>query len=213
MNERYFARSGCDDHRLGVSSIRITLAVAASLALTHFAAPGFAAEAGADGAGQALTVFVSRGWAVAINGSYEIDMRSVGARWSHRWRPAGKGWLHGNPTLSVEVIPYMDFDQDPREWAPALNLVYEQRLSPTAKLHPVLKAGAGILYASGEVPPGETRLNFSLLLGLGLDIDLSRRWQLAPEYRFHHVSNANTGPINPGINAHTLVVGLTLKLR
>jgi opacity protein-like surface antigen len=174
---------------------------------------GYGTELKADGSGQALSVFVSRGWAVAINGSSEIDMQSVGARWSRRWRPVGKGWLHGNPTLSVELIPYMDFDQDPRASAPALNLVYEHRFSPAAKVHPILRAGAGILYASSDVPPGETHLNFSLLLGLGLDIDLSQRWQLAPEYRFHHVSNANTGPINPGINAHTLILGLTLKMR
>jgi opacity protein-like surface antigen len=77
----------------------------------------------------------------------------------------------------------------------------------------VFRAGAGILYASREVLPGETRLNFSLLVGIGVDIDISKKLQLAPEYRFHHVSNANTGPINPGINTHTLVLGLTFKLR
>jgi opacity protein-like surface antigen len=53
---------------------------------------------------------------------------------------------------------------------------------------------------------------FTDIHGFGLDIDLSERWQLAPEYRFHHVSNANTGAVNPGINTHTLVLGLTLKL-
>jgi opacity protein-like surface antigen len=107
----------------------------------------------------------------------------------------------------------MSFDQEPEAWAPAFNLVYEHRLVPGGGLHPVLRAGAGILYANREVPPDETRLNFSLLVGIGLDIDLSKRLQLAPEYRFHHLSNANTGPINPGINAHTLILGLTYKLR
>ena len=140
-------------------------------------------------------------------------MRSVGIRWSRRWSPAGSGWLRGNPTVSVELIPVMTFNQEPEARAPALNLIYEHRLLPPGGLHPVVRAGAGILFASREVPPGETRHNFSLLIGIGLDIDLSQRFQLAPEYRFHHVSNANTGPINPGINTHTLVVGLSYKLR
>ena len=83
---------------------------------------------------------------------------------------------------------------------------------PAADVHPVLKVGAGILYSDREVPPGVTRLNFSLLAGVGFDVDLGGRWQLATEYRFHHVSNADTGPINPGINAHTFIVGICLKL-
>jgi hypothetical protein len=170
-------------------------------------------EKNPDGSGTALTVFASSGWAFVINGSRPIDMRSVGFRWSRRWRPAGNGWLLGNPTLSVELIPAMTFDQEPKARAPAFNLVYEHRFVRTARLHPVFRAGAGILYASREVLPGETRLNFSLLVGIGVDIDISKKLQLAPEYRFHHVSNANTGPINPGINTHTLVLGLTFKLR
>jgi hypothetical protein len=147
-------------------------------------------EKNPDGSGTALTVFASSGWAFVINGSRPIDMRSVGFRWSRRWRPAGNGWLLGNPTLSVELIPAMTFDQEPKARAPAFNLVYEHRFVRTARLHPVFRAGAGILYASREVLPGETRLNFSLLVGIGVDIDISKKLQLAPEYRFHHVPSS-----------------------
>jgi opacity protein-like surface antigen len=189
------------------------VAIIFGLILSAGAVPGAGEEKDPDGSGTALTVFASSGSAVVINGSRSIDTRSVGLRWSRRWRAAGDGWLLGNPTLSVELIPVMTFDQEPEASAPALSLLYEHRFAPAGGLHPVLRAGAGILYASREVPPGETRLNFSLLVGIGLDIDVSRKLQLAPEYRFHHVSNANTGPINPGINAHTLVLGLTYKLR
>lgn len=165
-----------------------------------------------DGSGGALTVFGSWGRAVSINGSRIIDIQTAGVRWSHRWKPGGKGLLRGNPTISIELIPTMRFDQRPNARAPAFNLFYEHRLAPSARLHPVIRAGAGVLYANREVPPGETRHNFSVIVGLGLDIDISSMFQIAPEYRLHHVSNANTGPVNPGINAHTLVVGLTFKL-
>ena len=165
-----------------------------------------------DGSGGALTLFGSSAKAVSINGSRIIDIRSAGVRWSHRWKPAGRGPLRGNPTISIELIPIMHFDQKPSARAPAINLVYEHRLAPSARLHPVIRAGAGVLYSNHNVPPGETRHNFSLFVGLGLDIDISNSFQIAPEYRLHHVSNADTGPVNPGINAHTLVVGLTFKL-
>ena len=189
--------------------MRITVLTSLVLAI---AVPGSGGGSGADGSGNALTIFGSVGRAVTVNGSLRIDHRAVGFRWSRRWRPTGTGPLRGNPTLSVELIPYVEFDQEPDAWAPALNLIYEHRFTTSAGVHPALKAGAGILYSNTEVPPGETRLNFSLLVGFALDIDLSRRWQLAPEYRFHHVSNANTGPVNPGINAHTYVIGVSIKL-
>jgi hypothetical protein len=192
---------------------RVSWSVAFFLIAVGISVSAAGEEAGGDGSGKALTVFASSGSAVVINGSRSVDMRSVGLRWSHRWLPKGRDWLHGNPTLSVELIPVMRFSQEPEASAPAFNVLYEHRMAPAGSIHPVMRVGAGILYASGEVPPGVTRLNFSLLVGIGLDIDLSKRLQLAPEYRFHHVSNANTGPINPGINAHTLVLGLTYKLR
>ncbi len=28
-------------------------------------------------------------------------------------------------------------------------------------------------------------------------------------YRFHHVSNANIGDVNPGVNLHTMMFGLS----
>lgn len=175
-------------------------------------ASGLVGAAERDGSSQALTLFAGDGQAVSINGSRAIDIRSVGIRWSRRWRPVGNGWLRGKPTLSVELMPVVEFGQEPSARGPGLNLIYEHRLMPEVDLHPVFRAGAGILYTDQEVPPGVTRLNFSILVGFGLDIDLGRRWQLAPEYRFHHVSNADTGPINPGINSHTMVLGFTFRL-
>jgi hypothetical protein len=194
-----------------LTRLRALVAAFAVVASIAFVA-GAAEEKPSGRSNIALTFFVSSGWAFPINGSPTIDLRLVGIRWSRRWKPTGKGCLWGNPTVSVEFVPAIAFDQRPDAWARALNLVYEHRLLPTARVHPVARAGAGVLYANREVPPGGTRLNFSVFGGIGLDIDLSKRVQLAPEYRFHHVSNANTGPINPGINAHTVVLGLSLKL-
>lgn len=199
----------CRKGRPSIGSMRGVVAVGLSMAFG--ALPGASEETSADGRGTALSLFASSGSAVVINGSRPIDMRSVGFRWSRRWRATGNRWLVGNPTLSVELIPWMEFEQEPAAWAPALNLLYEHRFAPTARWHPVLRAGGGVLYANREVPPDETRLNFSLLVGVGIDIDITRRIGIASEYRLHHVSNANTGPVNPSINAHTLVLGITFK--
>ena len=60
-----------------------------------------------------------------------------------------------------------------------------------------------------EIPVGETKLNFSVLTALGVDFMVTDRSALFLGYRFHHVSNANTGNINRGINVHSLMFGLS----
>lgn len=155
-----------------------------------------------------LGALVSRGFAQEINGSVEIDVTSVALRWSRILGTPEERFLGALPGVGVEVVPAMLFDQDPTAWAGGFHLLYEHRFV-TEGILPVLRLGAGFVYGNREVPPGETRHNFSLLAGFGVDIPLGRGTALGIEYRLHHVSNADTGPRNPGINAHTVVTGLS----
>ena len=107
----------------------------------------------------------------------------------------------------------MTFDQQPRAYASGFNLVFEQHFGASEEVTPVFRIGAGFLYGNRRVPPTETRHNFTLLTGLGLNVKLSDRSVLALEYRLHHVSNAGIGFRNPGINAHTILLGLGFYLR
>ncbi|HJO03709.1 MAG TPA: acyloxyacyl hydrolase [Acidobacteriota bacterium] len=155
----------------------------------------------------------SHGIAAEINNSIVIDMSSIWVRWSQvlggREALAGtKKFLGGQPAVGIELSPFTYFDQSPRTWGGAWHLVYEHRLSPTEKVRPVIRAGTGLLFASSNVPPGETRFNYTLFVGAGLEIAVSKSRAIQIDYRLHHVSNANTGGRNPGINAHTIVLGL-----
>lgn len=151
---------------------------------------------------------LSRGFADEINGSVEIDVTTVALRWSRIFGSPDGRFLGALPGLGVEVVPAMLFHQEPTAWAAGFHLLYEHRFVTDGVL-PTLRLGAGFLHGNRRVPPGETRHNFSLLAGLGIDIPLGRSTALGVEYRLHHVSNADTGPRNPGINAHTLVTGLS----
>ena len=59
------------------------------------------------------------------------------------------------------------------------------------------------------MPKGETRHNFTVLTELGVDIMVTDSSAMFLGYRFHHVSNANTGFRNPGVNLHTMMFGLS----
>lgn len=140
-----------------------------------------------------------------------IDIATGGVRWSHLWGESFDGLLRGHPAVAVEVLPLFAFVGDGHTtWAVGTNLLYEHHFAADGRVLPVWKLGAGVLYANAEVPAGETRFNFSVLTALGVDIVVGERRTLFLGYRFHHVSNANTGDVNPGINAHSLVFGLSL---
>ncbi len=155
----------------------------------------------------------SHGIGAQINGSKEIDIDSVWVRWT---RVLGgqdvlastKKFLGGQPAVGVELSPFSYFDQSPSAWGAAWSLVYEHRLRPARSVRPVIRAGTGTLFTSRRVPPGETRFNYTLFVGAGVEFAVSERRAIQIDYRLHHVSNAGTGPANPGINAHTVVVGL-----
>jgi len=157
-------------------------------------------------------LFVSHGFAQSINRSARIDVTSFGGRWSRPGAATGSGWLRAHPTLGVELVPALIFSRQPRPLAMGANLLYEHRFVTAGGVLPVLRAGAGALVASDRVPAGETRINFSLLVGFGLDFRVHGRRYLSLGYRLHHISNAGRGGHNPGINTHTLMCGFTTYL-
>lgn len=146
-----------------------------------------------------------------INGSAPgIDIGIAGLRVSRLWGEQFGGLLRGHPALALEFVPLMAFVEDGgHTLAAGANLIYEHHFAAQGRVLPVWQLGAGILYANDPVPDGETRHNFSVLTGLGVDILLSERSALSVGYRFHHVSNANTGDINPGVNVHALMLGFS----
>lgn len=155
--------------------------------------------------------FYDYGRAQEIRGSAgDIDTTSAGGRWSHLWSRRGQGPLSGHPAFALEVLPLTVFFQDPATVAVGFNLLYEHHFTATGRVLPIWRIGVGALHASRPVPGSGTQTNFSLLTGLALNCLVTERGAFEVEYRFHHVSNADTGFRNPEINAHTLLISCTI---
>jgi opacity protein-like surface antigen len=77
------------------------------------------------------------------------------------------------------------------------------------RVQPVLGINAGLLHFSRDVPIAHSAAtNFTFGLGAGLQIFTSPSRSITVAYRFHHISNANSGnPFNPGIDSNFLYVG------
>lgn len=75
-------------------------------------------------------------------------------------------------------------------------------------VRPFAQASGGILYAYDHLF-GETFLNFTAQFGGGLRVRVLPKWDFSAGYRHYHVSNANLGRKNPGMDNHAAILGIS----
>ena len=86
------------------------------------------------------------------------------------------------------------------------------RLSIAPRVNLTTAVTAGAVYFSRPVPDYEAaRLNFVGEMGFGAELTLTNRRALAIGYRFQHISNAGTAPLNMGLDSHLLAIGLVFS--
>ncbi|HWV98145.1 MAG TPA: acyloxyacyl hydrolase [Candidatus Acidoferrum sp.] len=80
---------------------------------------------------------------------------------------------------------------------------------PGCRWVPYAQAGAGMVSTDIDRGIVGQPFNFNLDLGAGVRWFIRPQWALNFEYRFQHISNANTGKKNLGINADGPVLGIS----
>ena len=83
-----------------------------------------------------------------------------------------------------------------------INFLYSHRLQP------FLTSGGGFLYFNRQMF-GATQFNFTAQVGAGVQVFASRHRSIDFGYKYHHISNANLGNINPGMDSHVVFVGVS----
>lgn len=77
-------------------------------------------------------------------------------------------------------------------------------------IKPFVAASVGFLYFERDVPvPDSSRFNLTPELGLGVQIFMTQKTAVTLGYKFHHISNANTGRSNPGMDSHVIYAGFS----
>ena len=82
---------------------------------------------------------------------------------------------------------------------------FQFNLHPRKRIQPVVGINGGFAYfSSRDVPvPASANFNFMFSAGPGVQIFTSPSRSITLGYRFHHISNADTGnPFNPGIDSN-----------
>lgn len=80
-------------------------------------------------------------------------------------------------------------------------------------LKPYIEGGGGPLWTNvnGRIPEQGTDFNFLVWGGAGATYHLTARWALNAGIRFSHISNADTGSPNSGLNYLLPFMGLSSK--
>jgi lipid A 3-O-deacylase len=116
----------------------------------------------------------------------------------------GSGWRQGNFEWAVEILPlYTVFTPTGvvrgGSFKPA---VWRWNFTSGKSIAPYVSAAGGILFTTGNLPPGNTSwVNFTPQAALGANLFLRPGKALSIEGAYVHHSNAGLSSFNPGYNA------------
>lgn len=80
-------------------------------------------------------------------------------------------------------------------------LGFEWNFLPRRRLQPLITAHGGTMFSRRTIPVlNAGSMNFTFSGGAGVEYFLSPRRSVRVEYRVHHISNADTANLNPGID-------------
>jgi hypothetical protein len=168
---------------------------------TLFSRGGFE---GALTSGVLFSPFIATGGRPTIN--YTITEVQVGYMLGD---VGAKGFLRGNFELLGEGFASAIFDGPGSFIAGVTFWGRYNFVQPGWRWVPYAQAGMGL--TSTDIPHeivGQP-FNFNLELGIGTRYFLSPKWAMQLEFRYQHISNANSGEHNIGINSCGPILGVS----
>jgi len=114
----------------------------------------------------------------------------------------GAGWLSGNIEVLAEPLGAR-YSKPFTAYAFGGSLVVKYNFLSFGPWMPFWDIGAGMLWTdlAPKIPEQSQRFNFVLETGPGLHYFVTEQFALTTSVRYHHISNANTGSRNVGLNA------------
>ncbi|MGI8787356.1 MAG: acyloxyacyl hydrolase [Pyrinomonadaceae bacterium] len=125
--------------------------------------------------------------------------------------------------LLIQATPTTFGYDRPRETAYGIGLTpvgFQLNFLRQRKIQPFITANAGLISFNKSVPDDRSPLrpdrrgrqfNFTLAGGGGVEFLTEEGRSVRVGFKFHHISNASTGNINPGFDQNLFYVGYTFK--
>ena len=88
---------------------------------------------------------------------------------------------------------------------------FQANFRPHQRIQPFLETAEGFLYFNRPTPYADaTNFNFTFDLGAGIQTFAPRHRSVSFGYKYHHISNAYTGRVNPGLDSNLFYVAYSL---
>ena len=121
----------------------------------------------------------------------------------------GHGWWRGNFEVIADGFASAIFE-GPGTYTAGFTAWLRYNFVPSNwRVVPYAQAGAGLLSTDIDRGIVGQPFNFNLNAGASLRYFLSPRWSIELEYRYQHISNANLGKKNVGINSQGPILGVS----
>ena len=124
--------------------------------------------------------------------------------------PLGSGWWQGNVEFLVQPL-FARFTQPFAAEAAGGSVLLKYNFLSFGRWVPFWDVGAGIIWTNlaPRIPEQSTQYEFVLETGPGVHYFMTDRIALTMGVRLHHISNANLGDRNTGINTVLPYVGIS----
>jgi lipid A 3-O-deacylase len=121
---------------------------------------------------------------------------------------AGKSWYRGRHELLIDIPVHYVVSP---ETTPMVGITFLACWNFTAfgKIVPYIFGGGGLVYTELDVPELGRRLNGTYQTGLGSQYFIKKNTSIDFNYRFHHISNANTAKPNGPLNSSKIAIGVS----
>ena len=121
----------------------------------------------------------------------------------------GTGWLRGNVELAGEGFASRIFDGDGSFIAGGTLWGRYNFVQPACRFVPYGQVGLGMVSTDISHRIVGQPFNFNIEVGLGTRYLLNEHWAVGLELRYQHISNADSGRHNLGINALGPILGVS----
>ena len=127
--------------------------------------------------------------------------------------PTSHEWWSGSVALGVEAA-FLGIAEPTSVYGVGVTPKVVYTFTSFGPLKPYIEGGGGPLWTNfdGRIPEQGSDFNFLVWGGAGASYELTARWALNAGVRFSHISNADTGSPNGGVNYLLPFIGVSTKI-
>jgi hypothetical protein len=124
--------------------------------------------------------------------------------------PIGDSWYRGQVSLGGEMV-YIQFQEPFLTHGVGFTPKIKYTFVAQGRIRPYAEFAGGPFWTdlAGKIPEQSGQFNFILTAGFGVSYFLTDRAALNAGYRFQHISNADTGRSNVGLNSSLPFTGFS----